>query len=244
MLASSIDRLRGIYTRHGVWGALGLLPHNAALALRAWSPRRRLARERELAFDRRYGLDTATPAPLSTLGVDGDSVHHAVGYMPSGFDFVLGIIAQLGAQLGLPYHDYCFVDLGCGKGRALLAASHFPFRRIVGVEFANRLTAIARANIAAYGPPDQRCTRLDVVTDDAGRFALPDGPLVIYLYNAFDDVVLARVAANLAASLARTPRDVLLIYVNPEHRTVLDRSPCLRMIADDDGTVIYRARFS
>jgi SAM-dependent methyltransferase len=240
MLASPLDRLKGIYARHGVWGALGLVPHNAALVLRAWSPQRRRARRREREFDRRHGIDTATPAPLSTLGVDGDSARHAVGYMPSGFEFVRGLIGRLAIR----HADYTFVDLGCGKGRILLAASHFPFRDIVGVEFSERLAAIARANVAAYQPADRRCRRIAVLTHDAAHFAPPDGPLLLYLYNAFDDVILGRVAANLEASLARAPRDVLLVYVNPEHRAVLERVPCLGVIADDGGTVIYRTRLS
>jgi SAM-dependent methyltransferase len=238
MMPASLERLRDIYTRHGVWGALGLLPHNAALAVRVWSPARRRARRRELEFDRRHGLDTTTHAPVSALGVDGDSARHAVAYKPSGIDFVRNLLAAL----DIPYEDYCFIDLGCGKGRTLLIASHFPFRRILGVEFSAKLTAIARANIAAYRPAEQRCRQIEVVTADAAALAPPDGPLVLYLYNAFDDVILGRVAANLEASLTRAPRDVLLLYVNPEQRAVLDRLRCLRVTQDADGTVIYRSR--
>jgi SAM-dependent methyltransferase len=238
MLASSIDRLRGIYVRHGLWGGLGLLPHNAAIVLRAWLPQRRRARRQELAFDRRHGIDTATPVPLAALGVNGETARHAVAYKPSGIEFVRNVLATL----DIPYRDYAFVDLGCGKGRTLLIASHFPFRRIVGVDFSAKLTAIARANIAAYHPADQRCRAIEVATADAGEFALPDGPLVIYLYNSFDDVILGRVAANLATSLAAAPRDVLLVYVNPEQRAVLDRLAWLDLIHDKGGTLIYRSR--
>ncbi|MEJ0067420.1 MAG: hypothetical protein WDO24_00115 [Pseudomonadota bacterium] len=87
-----ITRLRGIYARHGMWGALGLIPHNARMALRSWSPKRRRARRQELAFDRRHGIDTMTPAALSTLGVSGASLRHAVEYKPSGIDFVRAMI--------------------------------------------------------------------------------------------------------------------------------------------------------
>jgi SAM-dependent methyltransferase len=238
MLALPITRLRGIYARHGMWGALGLIPHNARMALRSWSPKRRRARREELAFDRRHGIDTATPAALSTLGVSGTSLRHAVEYKPSGIAFVRAVLDDL----AIAYQDYDFIDLGSGKGRALLLASHLPFRRISGVEFSAKLTAIARANIAAYRPPDQRCRRIKAIRGDAGDVALPDRPLVIYLYNPFDDVILGRVAANLAASLARRPRDLLVIYVNPVHRGVLDRLSSLT-IADDRGDiVIYRSR--
>jgi SAM-dependent methyltransferase len=238
MLALPITRLRGIYARHGLWGALGLIPHNARMALRAWSPKRRRAHRREREFDRRHGIDTATPAALASLGVDGASLRHAVEYKPSGIEFIRAVLGGL----AIAHDDYTFVDLGSGKGRALLLAAHLPFRRIVGVEFSARLTAIARANIAAYRPPDRRCHDIEAMCGDAAAFVLPDGPLVVYLYNAFDDVILGRVAANLAASLAEQPRDLLLIYVNPVHRAVLDRLDCLAVAQDRGDTVIYRSR--
>ena len=46
-------------------------------------------------------------------------------------------------------HDV-FLDLGAGKGRMLLAASRYPFRRVIGVELSDRLAAIARSNVAAF----------------------------------------------------------------------------------------------
>lgn len=232
-----LARLRDIHARHGVWGALRLLPANARMALRAWSPKRRRAWREERAFDRRYGIDTATPAAVSTLGVAGDSARHAVPYKPSGIAFLRSIIGGL----GIAYADYSFVDLGSGKGRALLLASHFPFKRIVGVEFSARLTEIARANIKAYRPPDQRCRTIETVCGDAATYALPAGPLVIYLYNAFDDVILRRVLDNIGTALRRAPRALLLVYVNPVHRAVIDQAGLLAPCAEREGLVIYRA---
>ena len=44
-------------------------------------------------------------------------------------------LVEILADLGIYYPDCVFLDLGAGKGRALLLASQFPFKRIVGVEF-------------------------------------------------------------------------------------------------------------
>lgn len=234
----AFDRLNDVWARHGLWGTVCLLPHNVARAVRACSPTRLRARQRELAFDRTHGIDTTAPAAISTLGVERERAVHGVEYRASGIDYIHRAIGSL--QIDHP--RYTFVDLGSGKGRALLIASHFPFRRIIGVEFSEKLNAIARANIAAYRPSDQRCRRVESICQDAGEFEPPGEPLVIYLYNAFDDVVLRRVADRLGASLAKTPRDVLLLYVNPVHRPVLDPLPWLRIERDDNGMVVYRAQ--
>src|SRR6516225_8353137 len=50
--------------------------------------------------------------------------------------------------LPIAHEAFTFVDIGCGKGRALMVASAFPFRRLVGVEISPELCEIARANTA------------------------------------------------------------------------------------------------
>src|SRR5688572_15712537 len=40
------------------------------------------------------------------------------------------------------------IDIGCGKGRAMLAMAHFPFKKIAGVEISPELANIARRNLA------------------------------------------------------------------------------------------------
>jgi SAM-dependent methyltransferase len=52
------------------------------------------------------------------------------------------------AALPIKHEEFTFVDIGCGKGRALFIAAEFPFRRIVGAELAVELAQIARANVA------------------------------------------------------------------------------------------------
>jgi hypothetical protein len=49
----------------------------------------------------------------------------------------------------LDFRDLVFIDLGSGKGRTLLMASDYPFRRIVGVELLPAL------HLAAHGESEQ-----------------------------------------------------------------------------------------
>jgi hypothetical protein len=57
------------------------------------------------------------------------------------------------AEAGL--QDFTFIDLGSGKGRVLLMASDYPFKRIIGVEFMPELQRVAQENIRKYA---ERCT--------------------------------------------------------------------------------------
>jgi SAM-dependent methyltransferase len=118
---------------------------------------------------------------------------------------------------------FTFIDLGSGKGRALLVASRFPFRKIVGVEFIPELSAAASANIAKFVAPWRECREIEAVNGDATEFEYPAGPLVIYLYNPFLPPVLKRCLRHLAKSLSSEPREVYLMYVNPAFQDLVKK---------------------
>ena len=47
--------------------------------------------------------------------------------------------------LDVDHSLYSFVDIGCGKGRALLIASRWPFHQIIGVEFCQNLVHFVKS---------------------------------------------------------------------------------------------------
>jgi SAM-dependent methyltransferase len=157
---------------------------------------------------------------------------------PSGIEFTL----QLIQRLAIPYEDYTFIDFGCGKGRTLLLASHFPFRRIIGVEFSKELTAIAERNLRTYQSPERQCQDLSAVWADVAAYEMPDGPLVVYSYNSFDGVILKRALENIARSFEAQPRELLFVYANPIFRSELDDAGFLSCTAvwDHGHVVVYR----
>ena len=50
-----------------------------------------------------------------------------------------------------PIERTVFLDVGAGKGRAMLVASEYPFLRVEGVELNPKLADIARRNICPLG---------------------------------------------------------------------------------------------
>jgi len=102
------------------------------------------------------------------------------------------------------------LDVGCGKGGALITLSDFPFGRVAGLELSETLVGVARANLRRLGR-----TTVVVYCGDALEFANYDDYSHIYLYNPFPPVVMAPFLRCLAASLQRRPRRLTLIYKNP-----------------------------
>lgn len=104
-----------------------------------------------------------------------------------------------------------FLDLGSGKGRAVLLASRRPFRAAIGIEHRPRLHTAALRNLAAFAARDGPACPVHLLCADVAEQPLPDGPLAVFLFNPFGPDVLRRVLDRVG------DRDVLVLYVVPKH---------------------------
>ncbi|MBI1179533.1 MAG: hypothetical protein GC201_03180 [Alphaproteobacteria bacterium] len=233
----SVHRLTVAWKRHGPLRFAWLVLYNLWYAAMRLVGLRGVNWTRDADFDERYGVDTARPVEVSELREDAEAARFAHRYQATSVEVIRSVIGSL----GIDFERYSFIDYGSGKGRVLLVASDFPFRRIVGVEFSRQLHEICRANIARYRGDGQRCFDLESVHTDAGTFAPPDGPLVCYFYNPFGRDLMARVAATLADRAARDGQPVLAVYVEPELAEAFsaDRWTVERR---EPGYVIFAAR--
>jgi hypothetical protein len=180
----------------------------------------RLARR----WDRINGVDTAGSIRLDFLDVVGPNRskgNECVCTSPKSFDFIM---RSLPTDLGA----YTFIDIGSGKSRTLLLASHYPFGAIIGVEFARELAAIAQRNLDKYRNPQQKCRTISVIEADAAAYEFPETPLVVYFYNPFSKDVFDIVLRNLATSLGQSPRDCFVIYGSSSHNAIDWAKPAIR----------------
>jgi SAM-dependent methyltransferase len=132
------------------------------------------------------------------------------------------------------YSDYTFVDIGSGKGRMLLLASEFPFRKIVGVEMREDLHAQALENVRRFRQPKAKCSQIECVLGDATRYDLPPGKLVVYLFNPFTADVMRQVLRRLDESAEQDPREIVLVYVYPEFGSQMKTMRNFQMIEETD----------
>ena len=114
-----------------------------------------------------------------------------------------------------------FLDLGCGKGRSLLAACRYPFSKVIGVEISGDLCAIARQNLSRL-PNGTKCNTVEIICSDAANYVFPDDSTHIYFFNPFSEDIMIQVVSNLFASIKKFPREVIVAYYNPRHAKSLE----------------------
>ena len=211
-----LSTFRSSLARRG-WRATLLLsityPHQIALrAIYRLRERRRVQKLKAglRAFDERFGVETAIESTIAELGVASPNVQAHAYVAVSEENFTLAM-----ATLEIPYEDFVFVDLGSGKGKALLLASEYPFRQIIGVELSPVMNRIAVENIARYRSPMQRCRQIESIHQDATKFEYPISPLVIFMYNPFGPDLLGSVLDRLERSLTDHPRLWVVVMLYP-----------------------------
>jgi SAM-dependent methyltransferase len=173
--------------------------------------RRRLRRMRELdtEYDRLHGVDTGGIVEIDTEGDQGQ-VEFCNRYQAIHPTLFKDVISRIEEDL----EDFVFVDFGSGKGRALLLATDYPFKRIVGVEFAAGLCALAAKNVERFRSTTHRAEAIDIVCNDARAYELPDDKLVLYFYNPFEENIAQVVFSRISKSLEAHPRRIYLVLLD------------------------------
>ncbi|HET9086190.1 MAG TPA: class I SAM-dependent methyltransferase, partial [Acidobacteriaceae bacterium] len=149
-------------------------------------------------------------------------------------------------RLNLPWERFTFIDVGCGKGRALLLAQRYRFHQLVGLEISPELAQIARENQYKFHAYWNLANPVNVLPCDAAEFVWPEEPSVLFLYHPFARPVMMRLIEKLRKSLRAHPRELYLLYANPElHDALLKAGFLVKLwdayfdVAEEDVTADF-----
>ncbi len=200
------------------------------------TPERRRARFGDADYDWEHRVNTTGGAVSARDRLLG--MFHSP-YQPTEAALFHEMMEALAKQEGFDFRDFAFIDLGSGKGRALLMASDYAFRRIVGVELLPALHGVARDNLSKYSSQAQKCFTLEAICMDATEFAFPLEPFVLFLFNPLPEFGLRKVVENLRASLREHPRKIYVVYHNPELGFVFNECDAMEKVGGTDQYAIY-----
>lgn len=202
-------------------------------------PDRRRQRYGDIDYDWEHRVNT-TGAALSwrtrLLGL-----LHSV-YQPIPPEQFREIMSALSGHLApdTNFSQFTFIDIGAGKGRALLLASEFGFRRIIGIELIPELVEVARENVGKFERRGSY-SRIEVVCGDATDFVLPAGPAVVFLFNPLPQSSLRKFLENLEQSLRQNPYPVNVVYANPIFEQIIESVPSLTRIGETAQCLLFRS---
>ncbi len=175
-----------------------------------WDPRLAFFLLRhEVRGEKKYGISTSRPAELKDLTIRNGDTRHSSRYEAANY-YILEKLLEKMTTLVTPGN---FVDLGCGKGRAMVVAAHYGFKNIKGIDFAEEVCAEATHNMETLS----RKRRFDysVICANVLDYSIQPEDTVFFMFNPFTNNIITGFLDNLEDSLLHHPRDVYFLYVSP-----------------------------
>lgn len=166
----------------------------------------------EIKGEKKYGINTTGADELKKLKKKGIDISHATMYMPVSYQLLEQTLLQI--PNNTKKH---FLDIGCGKGRAMCVAAHYGFKKISGIDFSKEFCDAATVNLQQT---KEKLPELhfSVVEGDAAVIVIPEDVDCIFLFNPFDETVMKKVVQHIKTSISRKPREINVIYANPLYK--------------------------
>jgi hypothetical protein len=233
LLSTMCQCWRESQARHGFWTTVRSFAGNIWEFVRESTP----AQRRQSYGDAEYDWDHH----VNTTGATVNCRERLLGHFHSPYQPTdPALFAEIMANLTIDFREFTFIDMGSGKGRVLLMAADYSFRRILGVELFPALHRVAQENLSTYKSDSQRCYVLETVCGDAREFIFPQEPIVLYLFNPLPESGLIEMMANLDSSLRQHPRMVYVLYHNPLLELVVAKHPAFTKIRGTHQYSIFR----
>lgn len=188
-------------------------------------------------FDQIHGTDTSGLVPAADLVTGHPHDEHVTAYYGVAPSILRALVERWReTPPPQPPSTYTFLDIGAGKGRAILLASEFRFREVVGVELNAAMVKVAQRNVDiwtrahATDPTAQAISPVRVVHDDALNLPLPARPTVVFLFHPFEEPLVAALLRRIETAFARHPGELDILYVNAEHADTFEKHPGFRKL--------------
>ena len=168
----------------------------------------RLYRKLEIYIEQSRDLDFSKVIPSADLGYDRELV---IQCSPSGNKYLTSLLKDLVFE-----SSDNILDIGCGKGSAILRMTKFKFNNVDGIEIAERNAKVARSNFKKL-----RIDNVHIFNVDATEFNGYDNYNYFYMYNPFPDSVMQLVISQILSQIS-VGKKVTIIYNNPLcHKTLI-----------------------
>lgn len=171
----------------------------------------------EIKRGSKYNINTIKPVSLDELTIpEGDktksSPYEALNY------YILEHLLDSFCKF-FP-NEKNLVDVGSGKGRIMVAAAHYGFTNITGIDFAEELCEIAKRNVNKIKGQFPGTT-FNIYCKDVLNYVINADDSVFFLFNPFNKEIMEKFSEKIDQSVRQHPRTIYMIYANPQQKEVL-----------------------
>ena len=164
----------------------------------------------------KYHINTFAPVALSKLTIINGDIGKASPYEAVNY-YLLETLLKTFRKLS---ENTSIIDLGSGKGRAMVVATHFGYTNITGIEFARELCEISSENMKKIQHKFPGI-HWKIINDNVENYAIEANDSVFFMFNPFTGEVLRLFLEKLERSCRQFPRTTWFIYASPLYKQLL-----------------------
>jgi predicted RNA methylase len=154
------------------------------------------------------------------------------------------------SKLPIEPKDICFLDIGCGAGRALNFAMLLGCKEVSGVELDEKSVELSIQNCTLMQQQGFHVP-FSVFRQDAVLYKIPQWINTVYLFNPFGKKTLEAVLQNIITASTQYKQPVYIIYTEALFRQVFDNNPLIDIVYESHfrqkglyDLVIYKTKES
>jgi len=177
-------------------------------------------------YDVRNGTDTGGKAAAAKLDIPADTVEHVTGFQSVNERHLKTVLEQVDFPIGS-----VFIDIGCGKAKALLIAAKFLYiEKVVGVELAKSLCVASEKNLEIARAKGALNTPAEIIHGDAVEIEYDSAINIFFLNNPFDAGFMLRMIDILERHAKKHGKKIWMLYGNPQHADVIAQDGRLKFV--------------
>jgi hypothetical protein len=188
-------------------------------------------------FDQIHGTETSGLIAADNLVTGHPNDAHVTAYYGVAPSILHTLVDHwLATPPPHPIFDYTFVDIGAGKGRAMLLASQHPFHQVIGIELNPTMATIAQTNLDLWQSAHATDTTAPKIAPtlllqkDVLDYKLPPTPTLAFLFHPFEAPVLKALLRRIETQFSKRPGTLDILYVNAECADILDKHPAFTLL--------------
>lgn len=144
---------------------------------------------------------------IKTASIKKSNSKEYFHYQGAGYLVLLRIFSEIMKET----KEYSFVDIGCGKGRAVFVAEYSGYNKLYGIELDEELVKEAVNNKGLY-PFKRKESDINFIHANALEYTYKNEPTVYFLFNPFNENVLNKVVDRISNS---STSEAWFVYMNP-----------------------------
>lgn len=169
----------------------------------------------EIRGEKKYQINTSSIDYLRNEKIESDNLKHASIYQGTSYYLLEKAFDYLKEENAIGN----IADFGSGKGRVMVVAAAYGFKKTDGIDFAALLCKEAEKNIEKIKPLFPSSI-FRIICKDVVDYKIQKDTNVFFFFNPFDEVVMLQVVKNILASLKENSRKIYVVYINPVQKEI------------------------